>query len=449
MMRPLHALAWSVVGLALLLPLAAAGEGPSPERGKHALFTRHFTAPSWTAGAYDELWKLWEPAPKKKPADYDAAVRAYYGLHPAPFPNGKYPLGLRETTSLFGKGVTSDCMLCHGGSILGTSYVGLGNSALDIHSLFEDLNKASGRIGKLPFTFTNTRGTSEAAAMAVFLLNHREPDLRVRIAGHGFVLRDDLCEDTPAWWLLKKKKTMYHTGTSDARSVRSIMQFMLSPTNPPSTFEREEKTFVDIRAYLLTLGAPKYPFDVDSQLAERGKGTFKKTCAKCHGTYGPDATYPNRVVPLDVIGTDPNRFAGIPRGVGELYNRSWLAQETGDGYKVTEPKGYQAPPLDGVWATAPYFHNGSAPTLYHVLNSKSRPRLFTRSFRTDAEAFDKDNVGWKIRELDHAPPPTAPAHARRMVYDTTQPGRSNAGHTFGDHLTDADRRAVIEYLKTL
>jgi len=42
-------------------------------------------------------------------------------------------------------------------------------------------------------------------------------------------LNDRLCEDTPAWWLLKKKKTMYHNGQISARSVRSLMSFMLSP----------------------------------------------------------------------------------------------------------------------------------------------------------------------------------------------------------------------------
>ena len=45
--------------------------------------------------------------------------------------------------------------------------------------------------------------------------------------------------------------------------------------------------------------------------------------------------------------------------------------------------------------------------------------------------------------------PALPARERRKVYDTTQPGRSNGGHTYGDDLTDDERRAVIEYLKTL
>jgi hypothetical protein len=150
------------------------------------------------------------------------------------------------------------------------------------------------------------------------------------------------------------------------------------------------------------------------------------------------------VVPLKEIGTDPRRFEGITRKFGEAYNKSWFA---GD-YQAIDSDGYQAPPLDGVWATAPYLHNGSVPTLYGVLNSKARPGLFTRSFRTDREAYDERHVGWKVQGLSAAPKAASPIEARK-VYDTTRPGRSNAGHTYGDRLTEEERMAVIEYLKTL
>jgi mono/diheme cytochrome c family protein len=358
-------------------------------------------------------------------------------------------MGLREGSGLFGKGLTTDCLVCHGGAILGKSYIGLGNASLDVQSLFEDLALASGLPGKLPFTFSQVRGTSEAGTMAVYLLARREPDLSLRLVPHDFPLRDEQCEDVPAWWHLKKKKTMYHTGTTDARSVRSIMQFMLASTHGPSVFNRDEVAFNDIRAYLLTLEAPKYPFAIDRDLARRGAELFVDTCARCHGTYGPVWTYPNKVVPLDVIGTDRKRFDGIAAEVGDFYNRSWFAQEKGDGYKVVEPNGYQAPPLDGIWATAPYLHNGSVPTLYNVLNSKTRPKIFTRTYRTDADAYDTLKVGWKVQVLDHGAPAAATPHEQRKIYDTTLPGRGNAGHTFGDKLSDAERRAVIEYLKTL
>jgi mono/diheme cytochrome c family protein len=436
------------------LPAAARASDPAAaERGRKALQTRSFIPGAWLPKGYDEAWRLWGADMKTRPEPYARAFMEHYGLHPAPFDNGRYPMGLRERKGLFGTTLTTDCLLCHASSILGKSYIGLGNSSLDVQAAFEDLARAGGGRGKLPFTFSNARGTSEAGSMAVFLLSHRNPDLGLRLQALDLGRHDNLCEDVPAWWLLKKKKTMYFTGTSNARSVRALMQFMLVPGNGLAAFEREEPTFRDIQAYLLSLEAPKYPFPIDRALAHRGEQVFTRTCARCHGTYGENWTYPNKIVPLDVIGTDPTRLAGLSARLGEHYNRSWFAQEKpdrpGESYCVTEAKGYQAPPLDGIWATAPYFHNGSVPTVYNVLNSKSRPRVFTRSFRTDAHAYDPMRLGWKVRLLERGPDPALSAYQRRLVYDTTQPGRGNGGHTFGDALTDEDRWAVIEYLKTL
>jgi mono/diheme cytochrome c family protein len=444
-----------IIFAALLLPLLAASSHADDDaalRGKKALTERAFLPAAWSWSAYGDVWKTWSPAPTSKPADYAAAIKDHYGLAPAPFPNNDLPLGLRESKTLFGaKGVTSDCMLCHGGSLMGKSVVGLGNADIDMSALFEDLARANGTPVRMPFEFTRVRGTTEAAAMAVYLLSLRGPDLELNLAGNkGFVYSDQLFENAPAWWLLKKKKTMYMTGSTDARSVRSIMQFMLSPTNPKSVFEREQKTFADIQAYILSLEAPKYPLPIDRPLADKGHAIFDRTCAKCHGTYGEKWTYPNKVVPIDVIGTDRARFDGIPAVVGEFYNRSWFAHEKGpNGCAVTMPVGYQAPPLDGVWATAPYFHNGSVPTIADVLDSKSRPKIYTRSYDTDLADYDGEKLGWKVRVLDRGADPSMPARQRRRIYDTTQPGRGNRGHTFGDHLPGDERRAVIEYLKTL
>ena len=442
----------AVFGLLVVSALVAAGPDAA-EPGKTALLGRAFNLPVWSTQAYKSAWLCWDQAGREPPQDYDAAFREHYGLHPAPYANGRYPMGLREAKGLLFKGIATDCLLCHGGSIAGQSYVGLGNASLDIQALFEDLTAADGRPPTLPFTFSNVRGTSEAGAMAAFLMGLREPDLRLRSTRLELGLRDDLCEDVPAWWLLKKKKTMYYTGSGDARSVRSLMQFMLSPLTLPATFAREEPTFRDIQAYLLTLQPPAYPFPINRSLAQAGAKIFVQSCARCHGTYGEHWTYPNKIVPLDEIGTDPNRYYGISAALGAHYNRSWFGQENpgwlADDYKARATVGYQAPPLDGVWATAPYLHNGSVPTVYQVLNSKARPSRFTRSYRTDREAYDPTKLGWKIQALEQPAEGTLSPYLRRRIYDTSLPGRSNSGHTFGDDLTESERMAVIEYLKTL
>jgi hypothetical protein len=432
-------------------PLGAAS--PSAERGREALLGRAFNLPAWGTQAYRDAWRSWDPAATGPPVDYARAFMERYGLHSAPYPNRGYPMGLRESAGLLTRGITTDCLLCHAGSIAGQSVIGLGNASLDIQGLFEDLAVADGRSPRLPFVFSNVRGTSEAGAMAVYLLGWRDPDLRPRTSRLELGLRDDLCEDAPAWWLLKKKKTMYHTGAGDARSVRSLMQFMLSPLTVPSTFAREEPTFADIRAYLLTLEPPKYPFPIDSSLAAAGEQLFGAHCARCHGTYGAHGTYPNKIVPLDVIGTDPNRYEGVSAAFAAHYNRSWFGHERpgwlADDFTARPTPGYQAPPLDGIWATAPYFHNGSVPTVYHVLNSKARPRCYTRSYRTDADCYDPVRLGWKFQVVETGVDPRLSPHERRKVYDTTLPGRGIGGHTFGDDLTEPERLAVIEYLKTL
>jgi mono/diheme cytochrome c family protein len=445
---------WLVLAAAALATFPATGRSaedtPSAERGRKALLGRHFTPPTIPLAAYDDAWKVWDPKAKEPPADYAARFRERYGLHVAPYPNDGYPMGMRVAPALLGKALATDCMICHGGSILGKSYVGLGNSSLDFQALYEELAEAAGMPSKSPINFTNVRGTTEAGAATVYLLGLREPDLRLRSPRIDLGMHDDMCEDVPAWWLLKKKKTMYHTGGGDARSVRALMQFMMSPLNPGLAITKEEATFRDVRAYLLSLEPPKYPFAVNAELAKKGQTVFEATCSRCHGTYGEKWTYPNRIVPIKEIGTDPKRYEGLGQKVADYYNQTWFAQEKGeDGYKGLVSEGYQAPPLDGLWATAPYFHNGAAPTVYHVLNSKARPKLFTRSYRTDEADYDREKLGWKVKALDGPADANLPAIERRKVYDTTQPGRSNGGHTFGDKLTEEERMAVIEYLKTL
>jgi hypothetical protein len=126
-----------------------------------------------------------------------------------------------------------------------------------------------------------------------------------------------------------------------------------------------------------------------------------------------------------------------PQFIG-WFNKSWFAQ--GDHPARLEPfDGYIAPPLDGIWITAPYLHNGSVPTLEALMNSKLRPAFWSRDF--DHPQYDYERVGWKYTREDSA--------RGTAVYNTGLPGYGNYGHTFGDKLSEPERRAVIEYLKTL
>lgn len=427
---------------------------PSAQRGYELLTTRAFVPAIWPRSAYDTAWKRWNVA--EKPDHYDEAFRKRYGLHPATYDNDGLPMGLRSTTMLgLTRGITADCMLCHGGSIMGKSYIGLGNSSLEIEGLFTELaglRSEKNDLRPILFPFTQVRGTVEAGAMAVYLFSIRNPDLTLRTSPLNLELRADLCEDTPPWWHMKKKKRLYYNGSHDVRSIRTLMQFTLSPFYLPSMIKANEAAFRDIQAYLKTITPPPYPGKINATLAAQGKSIFTRNCLQCHGTYGDNWTYPNKFIELDDIATDPTRALGISDKAKEHYDKTWFAEEydpEGNKLQTSNRRGYVAPPLDGIWATAPYLHNGSVPTLEHLLNSPTRPTRFTRSFQTDDADYDHVRVGWKITHVEKERDASTHPLERRKIYDTAQPGRGNQGHTYGDKLTDEERKALIEYLKTL
>ncbi|MBT8306372.1 MAG: c-type cytochrome, partial [Maribacter sp.] len=201
---------------------------------------------------------------------------------------------------------------------------------------------------------------------------------------------------------------------------------------------------VDVLAYINSLEAPQYPFEVEQELADLGKPLFENNCASCHGTYGEEESYPNLRVSLGTIGTDPE-LSNLYTEVSEFndyfmdwFNTGWFGSSENPLQLVSEG-GYIAPPLDGIWATAPYFHNGSVPTLEGVLNSTDRPKYWSRTF--DDTDIDTINVGWNYT--------VESSKADKNTFDTTLKGYGNMGHIFGDALTENERKAVIEYLKTL
>jgi hypothetical protein len=280
------------------------------------------------------------------------------------------------------------------------------------------------------------------------------------------------------------------------------------------------------------------------------------SCAGCHGAYSPRfinqpgflpdpslAGMSGATVPLNILGTDPAQswlFTGpeygggtAPIGVNTLLggSNSWFAYPDAlEGYRLPEEKtdlekqtgnpfpsstpagncalgtkgGYTAQPLHGVWASGPYFHNGSVPTVWDVLKPSDRPDVWRRqqvpeneaaatgdrSFDTNlTRAYDYDKLGWKYERLacdartdaaaalscnsaqvvptaldllltplksvaDYfAPPylisPTEPTVAQRAIYNTHAYSKGNQGHAFTKVLTDQERKALVEYLKTL
>jgi hypothetical protein len=97
---------------------------------------------------------------------------------------------------------------------------------------------------------------------------------------------------------------------------------------------------------------------------------------------------------------------------------------------------YKGRPLQGVWATAPFLHNGSVPNLWEMLLPAAER---SKTFYLGTREFDPDKVGYN----------TAESADNSFEFDTGLPGNSNSGHDYGNaRLTPDDRKALVEYMKT-
>lgn len=360
--------------------------------------------------------------------------------------------------------VAPNCMNCHAQVFDGKLLMGLGNSLVDFTKskkfnlenieLLEKLLKLQSpkqyeasyefiRASKAitQYLYAPVRGVNVADKLAYSLVAHRDPlSFNWNEKALLTISSELIPTDTPPWWLLKKKNAMFYNGFGRGDFGRFLMASNLLTVNDTAESAQVDAHMPDVLAYIYSLEAPKYPQPVNQSLAAKGKTLFEQKCSGCHGTYGENATYPNYLIPASLIGTDSALYKANysePQFI-DWFNKSWFAQ--GDHPAKLEPfAGYVAPPLDGIWVSAPYLHNGSVPTLEALLNSKLRPKYWSRNF--DAPQYDYEKVGWKYAVATKA--------GSTSTYNTTLPGYGAYGHYFGDALTDAERKALIEYLKTL
>ena len=275
---------------------------------------------------------------------------------------------------------------------------------------------------------------------------------------------------------------------------------LTSKTPAEGLFDSNAKllTLGKIEDLLTRLAPPKWPEEVfgriDRAKAAEGKKLFAQRCAGCHNSYPYKWTEPNRygkrfievgMVPQTYVGTDPLQFedfqplvltAQLAPYMPEIFKDRPIAPtsvftntvatyllETAqkklnpspeeavklNGYREfplrkKPERCYKAAPRDGVWAEPPYLHNGSVPNLYELLTPAAER---TKKFYVGRE-FDPVKVG-----VD-----TSGASGTYLL-DTTLVGNSNAGHSFqdgprgngiiGPKLTDEQRWALIEYLKSI
>lgn len=357
--------------------------------------------------------------------------------------------------------VSPNCLYCHAQKFGDSLIVGLGNSLSDYTmpqdatmGILELAVKAMGpkkadasmpliRAGKAanPYLVAECKGVNVADKLTAVLSAHRDPATFKWIEKDQLKIPYELIPtDVPAWWLLKKKNAMFYSGFGRGDFPRFLMASNLLTVTDTAESAEVLTHFNDVLAYLYSLIPPSYPKAVNEPMAANGKAIFEENCSSCHGTYGEKGIYPNLLVPSHIIKTDSMLVMSnysTPEFL-RWFKKSWFT--TGARPADLVPfKGYIAPPLDGVWCTAPYLHNASVPNLETLLNSKKRPTFWSRNF--EVQEYDFDKVGWKYETKDK--------QYTKSTYNTTLKGYSNSGHYFGDHLTNAERKALIEYLKTL
>lgn len=462
MMRPtilLAGIAAFVVGAALMegalaeTPVALKSETPA-QRGFRLLTTKAYLPPDFDQETFDNVWRAW-PEPLRERAEAASAEErrklafSRYGLTERPGDESGKPL--QYVVDEKGNW-TMNCFACHGGKTAGKAIPGAPNSHFALQTLTDETRMTKLLLGKplsrmdyasLLVPLGNTNGTTNAVMFGVVLLAYRDADLNVH-ADRALppLVHHDM--DAPAWWQFHRKQQIYIDGFVE-KGERPLMQFMLVKENGPEKFMREwTDDFRDIYAFIDSVEPPAYPHPVDRGLADEGRVVFEANCARCHGTYGKGGEYPELNVPLDEVGTDPIRHRALSPDRRAHYAKTWFG-DYGKSNILVEPPGYVAPPLDGVWASAPYFHNGSTPTLWHVLHPAERPAIWRRS----ENGYDADRVGLEIETFDRLPDEAAQARQRREYFDTSRFGMSNRGHLFPDELDEQQKRAVLEYLKTL
>lgn len=372
--------------------------------------------------------------------------------------SGKFPFNYNTFTAFNGvEVVAGNCFSCHAGVLNGRVIPGLGSAQSDFtqnltpiatltnvlvrmkfgkqspeRAAFEDFGFFYKRIG--PRVQTPMPGVNPAFRLEEACVSYRNPQDLTRKRQENFQTPSwTLASDVPPLWNVDKKNALYYNGMGRGDFAKLLMQAAVLGI-PDSAAAREVLPhFRDVLAWAAQLDPPAFPQPVDGELAAQGKDLFEDNCAKCHGTYGQTGEYPNKLVSLDIVGTDPYyaRYFSSVSGLADWYNRSWFG--TSKPGSALEPlDGYVAPPLDGIWATAPYLHNGSVPTLEELLDSPRRPALWSNTGE-----YDYEKLGWKYHP------------SGKSKYNTLLRGYSNQGHTFGDRLTAEERKAVLEYLKTL
>ncbi len=460
------------------------------------------------------------------------------------------------------------CIFCHNGQ-LGTAEDGPGmgpqlggaGSIGDFTVASNDFAKAQGPAGAgtnaalSGVTISTNRGSGaiDFFQLAFVLFSNGDPQL---LLNDKIVLSQAIGNiKSPPWWNLAYRPQKFHGAILPTDSSRIDLAAYYDLTKGLSGGGEEALAWMDahsapFQTWAETVASPRYPRPIDTALAEQGAILFHSknlwepslnnpgarpadgngSCAGCHGAYSPryahDPSYLDTpelagiaayYVPTSIVGTDAvysEAMQSLRNADGSIspsiMNQPVIYCGVGaSGYTEDKTPIMLAPPLWGIWAAAPYLHNGSVPNLWGVLDpAHERPNIWKRwstPARADQEgqvimgydtnldrAFDFEKVGWGYDEIPcgaagsqpylacnpidpNTPSPVQQILANiytlvgltwnlpraeglrmseedienRKIFNTNLYSQGNQGHEFTSVLTDQERRAIIEYLKTL
>lgn len=210
----------------------------------------------------------------------------------------------------------------------------------------------------------------------------------------------------------------------------------------PTTLDRP--ALKRVADWVKDLPVPRYPVPIDEAVAARGAQVYAHYCTDCHGDHRFRDGYVNpatmtrlgKVEPWASVQTDRQRLDSYTYTFSQ--NQYTLYPDSSERFRhFRKTDGYANQPLDGIWLKAPYLHNGSVPTIRDLLNAPDlRPKVFYRGY----DVLDTQKLGFLSTVAEEN-------GTKFFRYDTAVLGNSNAGHLWGTDLPDADKDAIVEYMK--
>jgi len=438
------------------------------------------------------------------------------GIYKMPYPNGEpdqFYAGAGIINTPQGEGLTFSCFACHASSLFGTTVMGLTNKRPHANKLFEigrlilphmpealyreSTHASEGEMQMYSRTKRNIASVDGVVPQVLGLdtsLAHVTLSL-ARRNRDGYATKNPFFENHPRdnelnhfvadskpmpWWNLKYKTRWLSDGS--IVSGNPIFTNFLWNEIGRGTDLRELEEWMKkngdvvekLTAAVFATEAPRFTdffpaSSINLERAKRGEKLFVQSCAGCHGTYVKawsnakssnlseiDILETTKVIyhertPVRDVGTDPQRYQATKYFANTFNNlviSKWMQT-------VIEPQvGYVPPPLVGIWARYPYFHNASIPNLCALLSIETeRPKIFIIGPAVNKNTdFDRDCVGYPVGNKI----PDRWLLDQEAKIDTRKPGLRNIGHTKmfldsdgNEKFTPSDKTDLIEFLKTL